>query len=76
MGSTLKIKGILIYDGDTKKWEHLKPKGFVSALAMFEAIYNGYFIDGNDATRTLLLSLLHAEIDRVRSKGVFHFDII
>ena len=76
MGSTLKIKGILIYDGDTKKWEHLKPKGFVSALAMFEAIYNGHFIDGNDATRTLLLSLLQAEIDRSGHKGVFQFDIV
>ena len=70
MGSTLKIKGILICNGDTGKWEHLKPKGLVSALTMFETIYNGHFIDGNDATRTELLSLFKAEIDKFGSKGV------
>ena len=75
MGSTLKIKEILIYDGETGKWEHLKPKGFVSALSMFETIYNGHFIDGNDATRTVLLSLLQAEIDESGSKGVFQFGV-
>ena len=62
MGSTLKIKGISVYDANAGKWEALKPKGFVSALAMFEQIYNGHFIGGNAATRSLLLSLLRREM--------------
>ena len=73
IGSTIKIVGILAYNADSKqwsKWESLKPKYFVSTLAMLEQIYNGHFIDAKDETRTLLLKLLHLASDDAEAKGM------
>ena len=73
IGSTIKIVGILTYNADSKewnKWESLKPKYFVSALAMLEQIYNGHFIDGGDETRTLLLELIQLTIGEEATKSM------
>ena len=71
IGSTMKIIGILAYNENSKewnKWESLKPKYLVSALAMFEQIYNGHFIDGKAETRILLMELIHLTIGDTEAK--------
>ena len=68
IGSTIKIMGIFAFNHTRGKWESLKPKYFVSALAMFEQIYNGHFVDGKNAVRNLLLKLIRLVNDNTTAK--------
>ena len=70
IGSTIKIIGILAYNAVRGKWESLKPRYFVSALAMFEQIYNGHFVDGKPEARALLLKLLQSVYDDNATKCI------
>ena len=70
VGSTIKITGIFAFNEVRRKWESLKPKFFVSALAMFEQIYNGHFIDGKNAVRNLLLKLIGLVNDDAGTKSM------
>ena len=70
VGSTIKITGIFAFNEVRRKWEPLKPKFFVSALAMFEQIYNGHFIDGKNAVRNLLLKLIELVNDDAATKSM------
>ena len=73
-GSTIKIIGILEYNEKSQKWvkwESLKPPKFVGALAMFEQIYNGYFVDANAETCSQLLTLLRLANQGADSKSMF-----
>ena len=72
MGSALKIKAIRVWNDDEGKWDWLQPKLFVPALAMFEQVYNGHFIDGNAKTQALLSSLIRMVVDESIPRGMFH----
>ena len=70
IGSTIQITDIFAYNEVTGKWESLKPKYFVSALAMLEQIYKGHFIDGKAKVRNLLLKLVQTAIDEAETKSM------
>ena len=72
MGSALKIKAIRVWNYEESKWDSLKPKNFVPALAMFEQVYNGHFIDGKAETRALLSSLIRMVVDESIPRGMFY----
>ena len=79
IGSTIKIVSIFVFNG-ASGWECLKPKYFVAALAMFEQIYSGHFVDVKVGARTLLLQLLELKNDGKAAKCMFctstiHFDV-
>ena len=72
MGSSLKIKLIIVFNQETNKWEPLKPRCFISALGMFEQIHHGHFADGNTETSLLLLSLIHLAMEESNTKGTVY----
>ena len=76
IGSSITITGIFTYNGLRGKWESLRPKNMVSALAMLQQIYSGHFVDGGSGTRALLLELLYLKNNDVAEKRMLLFWIL